>query len=92
MTEQEALNSPEMKTIMLLSGYVRELSEGADYETTTYKLAETLVKVFSISYVSQQRELLLAFMKDYYKNENWNNVKVNVDKRIDRFLKANNCG
>jgi hypothetical protein len=42
--------------------------------------------------VSQQSELLLAFMKDYYKDENWNNVKANVDKRIDRFLKANNCG
>ena len=61
MTEQEALNNPEMKTIMLLSRYVRELREGADYETTTYKLAETLVKVFSISHVSQQRELLADF-------------------------------
>jgi hypothetical protein len=49
MTEQEAFNDPEMKTILLLSGYVRELSKGADYETTTYKLAETLVKVFSRS-------------------------------------------
>jgi len=63
MTEQEALNNPEMKTIMLLSGYVRELSEGADYETTTYKLAETLVKVFSISHVSQQREPFFAVLK-----------------------------
>ena len=55
MTEQEALNSPEMKAIMLLSGYVRELNEGKDYEETTYKLAETLVKVFS------NREMLIAF-------------------------------
>lgn len=53
MTEKEARNNPEMKTIMLLSGYVRELSEGADYETTTYKLAKTLVKVFSQSHVSR---------------------------------------
>jgi len=63
MTEQEALNDPEMKTIMLLSGYVRELNEGNDYEQTTYKLAETLVKVFSIHYVSQHRELLIGYSK-----------------------------
>jgi len=74
MTEQEAFNNPEMKTILLLSGYVRELGEGADYETTTYKLAETLVKVFSISHVSQQRELLLDF-------KNWD-----VDNDVKNLL------
>lgn len=47
MTEQEAIDDPEMKTIILLSGYVRELSEGKDYESTTYKLAKTLTKMFS---------------------------------------------
>ena len=81
MTEQEALNSPEMKTIMLLSGYVRELREGADYETTTYKLAETLVKVFSISHISQQRELLLAF-------KNWevdNDIKNLLPEQVVEF-------
>ena len=57
MTEQDAFNNPEMKTILLLSGYVRELSEGADYENTTYKLAEALVKAFSISHVNQQRDV-----------------------------------
>lgn len=48
MTEQEAFNDPEMKTILVLSGYVRELREGKDYEETTFKTAETIVKIFSI--------------------------------------------
>ena len=52
MTEQEAFNDPEMKVIILLSGYVREIGEGKDYETTTYKLAETIVKIFSMHNVS----------------------------------------
>lgn len=89
MTEQEAFNDPEMKTILLLSGYVRELGEGKDYETTTYKLAETLVKVFSIHHVSQQRELLLAFGKSEFK-EGFYRI-VDFEKMVDRFL-ANNCG
>lgn len=62
MTENEAFNDPEMKTILLLSGYIRELREGADYETTTYKLAETLVKVFSISHGNKRRELLIGLL------------------------------
>lgn len=90
MTEQEAFNDPEMKTIILLSGYVRELGNGKDYETTTYKLAETLVKVFSIHRVSQQRELLLLAWKasaSYYQAPN-------VGKEapdFDEWYKSN-CG
>lgn len=48
MTEQEAWNDPEMKTILLLSGYARELGEGKDFETTTYETAKQIVKLFSI--------------------------------------------
>lgn len=86
MTEQEAFNNPEMKTILLLSGYVRELGEGKDYETTTYKLAETLVKVFSIHNVSNQRELLKAFIK-------WNNEHNGIaqpvsEKMADNYLNS----
>lgn len=51
MTEKEAFNDPEMKTILILSGYTREISEGADYEETTYKTAETIVKLFSLPVV-----------------------------------------
>ena len=64
MTEQEAFDNPEMKTILLLSGYVRELSEGADYETTTYKLAETLVKVFYISQLEEENRLLKLIIEN----------------------------
>lgn len=48
MTEQEAFNDPEMTVILLLSGYARELNEGKDFENTTYKTAEQIVKLFSI--------------------------------------------
>lgn len=54
MTEKEAFNDPEMKTLLVLSGYVRELQEGKDYEETTYKTAETIVKIFSIHNVSKR--------------------------------------
>ena len=86
MTEQEAFNNPEMKTILLLSGYIRELSEGADYKTTTHKLAKTIVKVFSISQVEQRRELLKAFIR-------WNNQHNGIaspvpERMADRYLES----
>ena len=83
MTEQEALNSPKMKTIMLLSGYIRELRDGADYETTTYKLAETLVKVFSILHINQQSKLLLAFYNHFIKKYN-----IEVDTTFDEVCES----
>ena len=36
----------EMKVIAILSGYVRELTEGKPYEETTYKIAKQIVKLF----------------------------------------------
>ena len=84
MTEQEAFNDPEMKTIILLSGYLRELGEGKDYETTTYKLVETLVKVFSIHSVSQQRELLRAYNLDLKSKYDFCENIGDID--IDNFL------
>ncbi len=86
MTEQEAFNDPEMKTILLLSGYVRELGEGKDYETTTYKLAETLVKVFSIHHVSQHREQLIGLLT---KLENGGgSAFIDKEQIVDDYLKA----
>lgn len=37
--------SNEMQVIALLSGYVRELQEGKEYENTTYELAKTIVAI-----------------------------------------------
>jgi hypothetical protein len=54
MTEEEAFNDPEMKTILVLGGYARELGEGKDFEETTYKTAETIVKIFSIPVVTKR--------------------------------------
>jgi len=48
MTEKEAKENKELRVIMLLSGYVRELKEGKDFESTTYELAETIVKLFDL--------------------------------------------
>lgn len=58
MTEQEAFNDPEMKVILLLSGYARQLKEGKDFENTTYKTAESIVKLFSIPVVGVRSEQL----------------------------------
>ncbi len=52
MTEQEAWDDPEMKVILILSGFIRELKEGKDFETTTYKTAEQIVKLVPIPDVS----------------------------------------
>ncbi len=43
MTEQEAKDDPEMITILLLSGYVRELKEGKDFEEVTFRTAKAIV-------------------------------------------------
>lgn len=48
MTEQEAFDNQEMKVILLLSGYARELGEGKDEEEATYKTAKQIVKLFDI--------------------------------------------
>jgi hypothetical protein len=64
MTEQEAWNDPEMKVILLLSGYARELGEGKDFETTTYKTAEEIVKLFSIPDVVWRSEQFNCFLED----------------------------
>ena len=83
MTEQEAFNDPEMKTIILLSGYVRELGEGKDYEITTLKLAETLVKVF----LRQQRKLLIGLLA---KLENGGGCAfIDKEQIVDDYLKTN---
>lgn len=42
----------EIKVIALLSGYMREVSEGASFEETTYKTAEEIVKLFAIPVVT----------------------------------------
>ena len=52
MTEQEAWDDPEMKVILILSGFIRELKEGKDFETTIDETAETIAKIFAISNVS----------------------------------------
>jgi hypothetical protein len=83
MTEQEAFNDLEMKTLILLSGYVRELGEGKDYETTTYKLAETIVNMFSIDYHTQKRDLLIGLLT---KIENDDISSFDKEQIVDDYL------
>ncbi len=45
MTEQESLNDPEFKIILLLSGYAKQLGEGKDFEETTYQTARQILKI-----------------------------------------------
>jgi len=70
MTEQEAWDDPEMKVILILSGYARELGEGKDFETTTYKTAEQIVKLLPIDNVTdcpsckaRQKKALIDLMR-----------------------------
>ena len=51
-------------------------------------IAKALVKNLSLSGVSQQRELLLAY-EDYL---NEYHTKEDRIKQVDKYLKANNCG
>lgn len=90
MTEEEAFNDTEMKTILILSGYARELGEGKDMVETTTKTAETIVKIFSIYGVSQQSELLEAYQHFIDWNEE-HDRKASTSERIDAFI-ASNCG
>ena len=54
MTEYEALNDLEMKTLILLSGCVRELAEGKDYEKTIYKFTGTITSMFVAHYAKKE--------------------------------------
>ena len=51
---------------------------------------EALKKQLSINNVSQQRELLLAFL-EFYHNPKYNTVNTTFSEDVDMFL-ANNCG
>lgn len=48
MTEQKAFNDPELRVILLLSGFVRELAEGNNYEDTICKYASLIIKFLDI--------------------------------------------
>jgi hypothetical protein len=51
---------------------------------------EAKVKKLSLHNVSQQRELLLAFL-EFYHNPKYNTVNTTFSEDVDMFL-ANNCG
>jgi len=67
MTEEQAFNNPELKVILLLSGYAREIREGKDFEEITYNVAANIVNLFSnnesisfdvIAWLGQYRDYL----------------------------------
>ena len=49
MTEEEEYSDIEVKVILLLSGYLRELGEGKDFMETTDITAKTIVKTLTIT-------------------------------------------
>lgn len=47
MTEEEAKNNNEMKMIMILSGFLREVSESNDIEKLIYKYAKWIDNIYT---------------------------------------------
>ena len=45
--EEKEYNTPERLVILVLSGFIRELKEGKDFETTIDETAETIAKIFA---------------------------------------------
>jgi phage major head subunit gpT-like protein len=76
----------ETKVIAILSGYVRELKEGKDYLETTYKTAETVVKICSIPDVSGRSEQLSDFL-NWYRNTNYNCEGHSDEDVVNEYLK-----
>lgn len=52
----------EIKVVALLSGFTRELNEGADYLETNYKYTDSILKVFNISNIVKRinKRLLIS--------------------------------
>lgn len=50
MTEKESFEDPEMLTILLLSGFLREYKEGAELVNLTEKTAKRISTVYAEYY------------------------------------------
>ena len=68
---------------------LRSENKAIKKENEFYK--ELLTKQLNLPVVSQQRELLLAFL-DHIDCYSDTQIKAGYDHLIDGFLKANNCG
>jgi len=67
---------------------IREIcTELNDGKIAVVQATEKLLDLFS---VSQQRELLLAFL-EFYHDDKYNTVNTTFSEDVDMFL-ANNCG
>lgn len=60
------------------------------FHLNEYDLLEVRKKLLNLFSVSQQRELLLAFL-EFYHNPKYNTVNTTFSEDVDMFL-ANNCG
>lgn len=91
----------ETKVISILSGYVRQLKEGQDYLETTYKTAESVVKICSIPDISdsktQELKTLISSLpkmrwniaeEEGYFGDEWDNWEhMDEDERFEYFGK-----
>tara|TARA_R110000787_G_scaffold159287_1_gene273046 strand:+ start:486 stop:758 length:273 start_codon:yes stop_codon:yes gene_type:complete len=88
---KEIIDKINNNLIMLVEGFDdAERDYGYDMANEKHYVSELieLVKNLSLSGVSQQRELLLAY-EDYL---NEYHTKEDRIKQVDKYLKANNCG
>lgn len=77
------------KIIQLICELLEKEGKRINDNNIVMKLRE-LKNIGVIGDVSQQRELLLAFLK-FYHNPNHNTVNTTFSEDVDMFL-ANNCG
>ncbi len=90
---KEYEDTNEAKIIILLSGYIRELGEGKDYEKTTYALAETFEKLITNKTLedvkAKENDLLNLFClfleDDGYLDTDW---RAEEPYAIDEFKKS----
>ena len=78
---------------LVMSEFAYDLSKYEDEgEAKVNNVTENLVKLFSLYIVSQQRELLLDFLKWQSIAYSCNNDEIGNAKEVEAFFKSNNCG
>ena len=83
----------EEKIVEILQGWEKDNGHyfnsilESDYEN----IAQEIVKLFAIPDVSQQSELLLAFIK-FYHSDAYSPENTTFKEDVEAFLEANNCG
>ena len=87
-----------METIQIKRNLAEEIldqlkgAQADQYVQSTENVINDLNQALHIPFVSQRRELLLAFYQHLIDNDPFPINSFSKEREVDRFLKANNCG